>query len=167
MKDKKVALLVGSKSDMETVEKALDILRKFNVDFSVTITSAHRALKNTIKIVEKCKNDGTGVFVVCAGASAHLAGVVAAISTLPVIGVPVGSSVFKGIDSLFSIVQMPKGIPVATVGVNAAANAAILAVEILALNNSRLEAALRKQKHSLAAKVIADNKEYHRARKNT
>lgn len=159
---KKVAIIMGSKSDLPIVEKGVKVLKQYGIPYVLTITSAHRALKNTVKVVEKYQEAGIEIFIVCAGASAHLAGVVSALVTQPVIGVPIGSSIFKGIDSLFSIVQMPKGIPVATVGVNAVENAALLAVQILSLKEGRLKTMLKQHKKNLAKKIFADNRSIRR-----
>ena len=154
----KVAILVGSKSDLPVVQKGMDILKEFGVSYDLTITSAHRALKNTVKVVENYQDKGAEVFIVCAGASAHLAGVTAALTATPVIAVPVGSSIFEGLDSLLSIIQMPKGIPVATVGVNSCDNAAILAMQVLALKDKNLHNKLKAYKQKLVDRVIDDNK---------
>lgn len=154
----KVALLMGSKSDIPVVNRAVDVLKKFGVEYSLNITSAHRSHKRTVKLVQDLENTGAELFIACAGGAAHLPGVVAALTNLPVIGVPIDGSVFKGLDSLLSIVQMPKGIPVSTVGVNSAENAALLAVQILSLKDTGLKSKLRKFRNSMVSKIIKDDR---------
>jgi 5-(carboxyamino)imidazole ribonucleotide mutase len=154
----RIAILVGSKSDLPIIEKGINILKKLDVPTDITITSAHRSLKHTIKIVERYEKTGIEVFIVCAGLSAHLPGVVAGLTNLPVIGVPIGSSVVKGLDSLLSIVQMPTGIPVATVGINSVSNACLLAIEILALKDKELKSKIKNYRKGLVKDILNDNK---------
>jgi len=154
----KVAILIGSKSDMPVIKGAVDILKDFGITYTLNITSAHRSHGRTVKLVESLKNTGTEIFIVCAGGAAHLPGVVAALTNLPVIGVPVNGSVFKGLDSLLSIVQMPKGMPVATVGVDSGGNAALLAVQILSLKDKALKSKYKKFRSSMVSKIIRDDK---------
>lgn len=149
-----VGILMGSDSDWPVMEKAAEVLRSFGVSFAVEVTSAHRTPGRTLDIVRDWVGSGTRVFVVGAGGAAHLAGVVAAHVTVPVIAVPVSSSL-AGIDALLSSVQMPPGVPVATVAVDGAHNAALLAVQILAVADPRLAEALVAARAALHDKVVA------------
>ena len=135
---KKVALIMGSDSDLPVVEKGIDILKKFNVPFEVHVYSAHRTPVETKEFTEKARENGFGVIIAAAGKAAHLAGAIAANTTLPVIGIPVKSSTLDGLDALLSTVQMPAGIPVATVAIDGAANAALLSIEILSVYDDEL-----------------------------
>ena len=128
----KVAIVMGSKSDYPVVEKAEAMLREFGVDYETRIISAHRTPKQAEEFAANAEANGFGTIIAAAGKAAHLAGVLAATTPLPVIGLPMKSSTMDGLDSLLSVVQMPKGVPVATVAINGAENAAILAVQILA-----------------------------------
>lgn len=151
---KKVAVVMGSDSDLPVVDGALKQLRDFGVEYEVRIISAHRTPAVAEKFASQARENGFGVIIAAAGKAAHLAGVLAAYTTLPVIGLPIKSSTMDGLDSLLSIVQMPKGIPVATVAINGSDNAAILAVQILALVDSDLEDKLNKFKADMAQQVI-------------
>ncbi len=153
----KVAIFLGSESDFGTIEEALAVLREFGVPFGLEVTSAHRSPERTLRLVKSSEAAGTEVFIAVAGKAAHLAGVVAAHTLKPVIGVPVESDALAGMDALFSTVQMPKGIPVATMalGKHGGANAAILAIEILALRDEGLRAKLAAHRAGMAAKVEA------------
>jgi len=144
--DMEVLIVIGSKNDLTDIDGAINILNKFNVTFEVHISSAHRTLKRTIELVESSEKHGTKVIIAAAGMSAHLPGVIAALTVMPVIGVPLDSSALHGIDSLLSIVQMPSGIPVATtaIGKTGATNAALLSISILAVNNVGLTEKLKK-----------------------
>ena len=133
-----VALLIGSKSDVEAVRPALQILERFGVSCQPTVCSAHRAPERLRQVVKEAEAGGVQVFITGAGLAAALPGAVAALTTRPVIGVPLASGALNGVDSLYSIVQMPPGVPVATVGINGAANAAYLTVQILALADTAL-----------------------------
>ena len=135
---KKVGLVMGSDSDLPIVEKAVSILKNFDVPFEVHVYSAHRTPVEAREFTVNAKKNGFGVIIAFAGMAAHLAGAVAANTTLPVIGVPCKSSNLDGMDALLSTVQMPTGIPVATVAINGGANAALLAVQILALGDEIL-----------------------------
>lgn len=135
---KKVGLVMGSDSDLPIVEKAVSILKNFDVPFEVHVYSAHRTPVEAREFTVNAKKNGFGVIIAFAGMAAHLAGAVAANTTLPVIGVPCKSSNLDGMDALLSTVQMPTGIPVATVAINGGANAALLAVQILALGDEVL-----------------------------
>ncbi len=138
----------------------VQILKKFNASFEIHISSAHRSLKRTIGLIESAEKNGAKVIIAAAGMSAHLPGVVAALTVIPVIGVPLNSSALNGLDSLLSIVQMPSGIPVATtaIGKSGATNAALLAVSILAVNNAGLTEKLKKYRKEMEESVtLADN----------
>lgn len=135
----KVTIFFGSKSDTETMKKAAAVLKEFGVDYSTYIISAHRAGELLAKTVAQAERDGSEVIIAGAGLAAHLPGVIASLTVLPVIGVPLDGGHLGGLDALLSIVQMPKQIPVATVGVDNAANAAYLACEILAIKYPELK----------------------------
>jgi 5-(carboxyamino)imidazole ribonucleotide mutase len=149
----KVLIILGSRSDLEAVKGCGDILDKFQVPFKIEISSAHRQPEKTRKLVKESEENGVEVIIAAAGMAAHLPGVVASMTTLPVIGVPLPGSALSGLDSLYSIVQMPAGIPVAcmAIGSHGARNAAILAVEILALKDDSLKAKLKSYRDELAA----------------
>ena len=151
----KVAIIMGSDSDWGVMKAAVDTLKSFGVDVEVTVASAHRTPQ---KVHDFVKNSSAQVFIAAAGMAAHLAGVVASLTTKPVIGVPINSEPFKGLDSLLSTVQMPGGIPVATVAVNGAKNAALLAVEILALQDETLAKKLISYREQMAAEIELKDK---------
>ena len=134
----KVAVIMGSKSDLEIMQDACIILEDFGIDYICEVVSAHRTPEKMFDFAKNAKKNGISVIIAGAGGAAHLPGMVAALTTLPVIGVPVKSKALKGMDSLLSIVQMPAGIPVATVAINGAKNAGLLAVSILALQSEQL-----------------------------
>ncbi len=151
----KVSILMGSKSDLEIMNKAVEILKKFNIDYDINVLSAHRTPHETIKFVEESNSD---VFIAGAGGAAHLPGIVAGISSKPVIGVPIKASIsIAGIDSLLSIVQMPPGVPVATVGVDGAKNAGILAAQILGVGNENIKNQLISFKKEQREMVLESN----------
>lgn len=156
-----ILIIVGSKNDLTEMEGATQILQKFKVAFEIHISSAHRTLKRTIGLVESSEKNGAKVIIAAAGMSAHLPGVIAALTVIPVIGVPLNSSALNGIDSLLSIVQMPSGIPVATtaIGKSGAANAALLAISILAINDITLTEKLKKYRKEMEESVIKDDNE--------
>lgn len=154
----KVAVVMGSKSDYEVSEKALKMLEKFGVEYEVRVISAHRALGTLKEFVDSFDDIGVKVVIALAGKAAHLPGVIAGMTTLPVIGVPIKGSAFLGLDSLMSIVQMPKGVPVATVAVDGADNAAILACQILAICNDELAKKLADYKKELEEDVLAQDR---------
>lgn len=156
---KKVALIMGSDSDLPVVEKGIDILKKFNVPFEVHVYSAHRTPVETKEFTEKARENGFGVIIAAAGKAAHLAGAIAANTTLPVIGIPVKSSTLDGLDALLSTVQMPAGIPVATVAIDGAANAALLAIEILSVYDDELFNKLSAYRSEATEKVLLKNSE--------
>jgi 5-(carboxyamino)imidazole ribonucleotide mutase len=139
---KKVAILMGSANDADKLQPARDVLVQFGVEHEVWAMSAHRNPQAVQEFVQGARGNGFGVIIAAAGLAAHLAGACAAHTTLPVIGVPVSGGALNGLDALYSTVQMPPGMPVATVAINGAANAALLAVEILAVADDSLEAEL-------------------------
>lgn len=149
---KKVAIVLGSKSDMEYVEDAKKILEELGIIYEVQVLSAHRTLDKVIEFSQKAEENGFGVIIACAGMSAHLPGVIAAKTHLPVIGVPLPTSEIRGIDALLAIVQMPSGVPVATMAIGRAGvkNAAILSAQILALEDSTIKIKLKKYKESFS-----------------
>jgi 5-(carboxyamino)imidazole ribonucleotide mutase len=141
-----VGILMGSDSDLSVMEKAINVLKEMNVDFEVNILSAHRMPEETAQYAKTARARGLSVIICGAGMAAHLAGVVASHTTLPVIGVPIKSGALKGVDALYSTVQMPPGIPVATVAIDGAANAAFLACEILAVGDEEMAARLEQKR---------------------
>lgn len=149
----KVAIVMGSNSDLPVVQGAIDKLKEFGVDFEARVISAHRTPYQAEKFAKSAKDNGVKIIIAAAGKAAHLGGVIAAYTTLPVIALPIKSSFMDGLDSLLSMVQMPSGIPVATVGVNASDNAGILAVQMLALSDDRLAAKLEQFKADMAEAV--------------
>ncbi len=155
-----VSIVMGSKSDYEVVSEAGKILEKFGVKYELIISSAHRSPKRTAEYVAKAEQKGAKVFIAAAGMAAHLAGAIAAHTTKPVLGVPMSGTNLASMDSLFSTVQMPRGIPVATlaIGKAGAVNAAYLAVQILALNDENLALALQKDRQAQENQLIADSK---------
>ncbi len=151
---KKVGILMGSDSDLPILEKAFGVLRELDIPFEAHIYSAHRTPAEAAAFAKDARRNGFGVLIAAAGMAAHLAGAVAAQSTLPVIGIPCKSSVLDGMDALLSTVQMPSGIPVATVAIGGGANAALLAAEILAVSDEALAEKLDARRKSDAAKVL-------------
>lgn len=151
----KIAIIMGSKSDLGTVKQTVDVLKDFKVSFDIKVLSAHRTPKELVKHIESLEKKGVKVVIGAAGGSAALAGVIAAHTTLPVIGIPIETKSLKGLDSLLSTVQMPPGIPVACMSIGdwGARNAAIYAVEILALNDKRLKFKLINYKKQMARKI--------------
>ena len=152
---KKVAIIMGSDSDLGVMTAAIDRLKSFEIGYEVRIMSAHRTPAAAEAFSKNAATNGFGVIIAAAGKAAHLAGVLAANTTLPVIGVPIKSSTLDGLDSLLSTVQMPKGIPVATVAIDGADNAAILAAQMLALSDEELAGKLVQFKADMAAEVEA------------
>jgi 5-(carboxyamino)imidazole ribonucleotide mutase len=151
---KKVGIVMGSDSDLPIIEKATDMLKALEIPYEVHVYSAHRTPAEAKEFASTAREKGFGVMIAAAGMAAHLAGAVAANTTLPVIGIPCRGPVFDGMDALLSTVQMPTGIPVASVAVNGGANAALLAAEILAVEDSALAAKLDAKRASDAAKVL-------------
>lgn len=155
---KKIAIIMGSDSDLPVVKKAIDVLNEFAIPHEVHVYSAHRTPIEAAQFSKTARQNGFGAIIAAAGMAAHLAGAIAANTTLPVIGIPVSSANLGGIDALLSTVQMPTGIPVATVAVNGAANAAILCAQILALEDAALAEALDAKRQKDAQKVLEKNK---------
>ena len=149
-----VGIIMGSDSDLPVMQETAETLKEFRVPFEITIVSAHRTPERMFDYAKSAYERGLKVIIAGAGGSAHLPGMTAAITTLPVIGVPIQSKALSGVDSLYSIVQMPSGVPVATVAINGAKNAAILAVEILATSDKKLFKNLVKYKKTLKESVI-------------
>lgn len=149
----KVAIVMGSKSDYEVVSKAEAILKEFGVDYEVRIISAHRTPNQAYEFAENAEKKGIEVMICAAGKAAHLAGVMAGSSTIPVIGIPMKTSDMGGMDSLLSTVQMPKGVPVATVAISGAENAALLAIQILGVKYPELREAFKQYKKKMEEDV--------------
>lgn len=154
-KDTKVSILMGSDSDLEVMAEAAKVLEEFGVTYNITVASAHRSPELVHKHVSSAKGHGVKVFIAGAGGAAHLAGVIGSLTTLPVIGIPVKAKTLDGLDSLLSTVQMPPGIPIATVGINAGKNAGLLAVQILATSDKDLESKLTAYKAKMASEIEA------------
>ncbi len=154
---KKVGIIMGSDSDLPVVEKAINTLKEFEVPFEVHVFSAHRTPAEAKNFSENARKNGFGVIIAAAGMAAHLAGAIAANTTLPVIGIPIKSQNLGGMEALLSTVQMPSGIPVATVAIDGAVNAALLAVEILSLSDEGLEIKLANKRADDTAKVLEKN----------
>ena len=154
----KVGILMGSKSDFDVVKPAVNVLKKFGVEVEVRVISAHRTPDEAHEFASTAKENGIEVLICAAGKAAHLGGVIAAMTTLPVIGLPVKTDMMGGLDSLLSIVQMPAGIPVATVGVNGGENAGLLALQILGIKYPEIEAQLVAYKVAMREKINADDK---------
>ena len=151
---KKVGIIMGSDSDLPIIKKATDMLKSLEIPFEVHIYSAHRTPVEARNFALNARENGFGVLIAAAGMAAHLAGAIAANTTLPVIGIPCESSVLDGMDALLSTVQMPTGIPVATVAINGGANAALLAAQIIAVEDKELAAKLDAKRASDAAAVL-------------
>lgn len=159
MADKKIAIIMGSDSDMPVMSEASRILEEFGIDHTVRILSAHRSPDDAMAFAKEARNKGFRVIIAGAGGAAHLAGVIASHTTLPVIGVPMETKELKGIDSLFSTVQMPSGVPVATVtiGRTGAKNAAYLALQILGVTDKKIEKALDGFKKRMVSEIRKKN----------
>ena len=155
---KKVAIIMGSDSDLPVVTPAAETLKEFGVEICVRVLSAHRTPEQLREFASSARENGFGVMIAAAGKAAHLAGAVAANTTLPVIGIPVKASTLDGLDALLSTVQMPAGIPVATVAIDGAKNAALLALQILAVEDTALAEKLDAQRASAAAAVLEKDK---------
>ena len=155
---RKVAIVMGSDSDLGTMQKAIDKLRSLHIAFEVRILSAHRTPEACARFSKGAEENGFGVIIAAAGKAAHLAGAIAANTALPVIGVPVKSSTLDGLDALLSTVQMPSGMPVATVAIDGAENAAILAAQILALTDAELSERLKAMRREMTEKVEAKDR---------
>ncbi len=155
---KKVGIIMGSDSDLPIVEKAINTLKDYGVPYEVHVYSAHRTPVQAKEFSENAINNGFGAIIAAAGKAAHLAGAIAANTTLPVIGIPVKSSNLDGVDALLSTVQMPSGIPVATVAIDGAVNAALLSIQILAVSDAELAKKLADARADASAKVLEKNK---------
>lgn len=156
---KKVAVIMGSKSDLGVVSGAVNTLKSLGIEYEVRVMSAHRTPTQAGEFAAKAKDNGFGVIIAAAGKAAHLAGVLAAHTTLPVIGIPVKASVLDGMDALLATVQMPKGVPVATVAIDGADNAALLAAQMMAIYDDELSAKLADMKAKMTADVLAADEE--------
>lgn len=155
----KVAIVMGSESDFPVVERGLKILREFGVETEVRIISAHRTPDKAVEFGKSAEEEGIEVIIAAAGKAAHLGGVLAAVSIVPVIGLPIKSSTLDGLDSLLSIVQMPKGIPVATVAIDGAENAALLAIQMLSIKYEGLKEMLKEYRNKMAQEVEKKDRE--------
>ena len=155
---KKVGIIMGSDSDLPVVEKAISTLAEYGVPYEVHVFSAHRTPEQSKDFAQNAKANGFGAIIAAAGKAAHLAGAIAANTTLPVIGIPVKASTLDGLDALLSTVQMPAGIPVATVAIDGAVNAALLSIQILAVSDDELAQKLADARAAATAKVLAANK---------
>ncbi len=156
---KKVAIVMGSSSDAGTVKKAADVLKRFGVPYEMRVLSAHRCPAQVSELASSAEQNGFGVIIAAAGMAAHLAGAIAGQTPLPVIGIPLSSSNLDGMDALLATVQMPSGVPVATVAINGAANAGYLAVQILAVSDSALMEKYKQFRAEQTEKVLAADKE--------
>lgn len=146
---KKVRIILGSKSDLQICEPIQKTLNEFGVDSELQISSAHRNPEKTAKLAQKAEKEGFGIIIACAGMAAHLPGVIASHSSLPIIGVPIAAGPLSGKDALYSIAQMPPGVPVACMAINGVKNAALLAIQILALSDNELAKRYKDYKESL------------------
>lgn len=155
----KVAIIMGSSTDLPVMSAAAEVLKEFKVPHEVKIVSAHRTPEAMVEFAKTARDEGFGVIIAGAGGAAHLPGMVASLTTLPVIGVPVTVGKFKGLDALLSIAQMPKGVPVATVAVDNAANAGLLALRMLGIADGRVAKGLEKYRKAQIVKVKGMNKE--------
>jgi 5-(carboxyamino)imidazole ribonucleotide mutase len=162
---KQVGIIMGSDSDLEVMQEAAKILDTFKVHYEMTVVSAHRTPERMMEYAKTAHERGLKVIIAGAGGAAHLPGMVASITTLPVIGVPVKLKALDGMDSLLSIVQMPAGVPVATVAINNAKNAGLLAVQILAISHPHLNEALQQYKNDLRDEVMEKAKRVEGGRK--
>ena len=154
---KKIGIIMGSKSDLPVVEKTINQLKEFGIPVVVRILSAHRTPDEVAEFARNARQTNIGVIIAAAGKAAALPGCIAGITTLPVIGLPIRSSFLDGLDSILSMIQMPPGVPVATVGTDAGLNAAILAAQILSVYDSEIEEKLNEYKQKMKSKVIADD----------
>lgn len=155
---KKIGIIMGSDSDLPVVEKAIDTLKSFGIPYEVHVFSAHRTPAEARNFATSARKNGFAAIIAAAGKAAHLAGAMAAGTTLPVIGIPVKSSNLDGVDALLSTVQMPSGIPVATVAIDGAVNAALLCAQILSVNDEDLVKKLDESRNSAAQKVLEKNR---------
>ena len=157
MSNPKVAIVMGSDSDFDKLKGCIKVLKRFNIEVDANVISAHRTPEQAEQFAKSAEENGIEVIIAAAGKAAHLGGVLAAFTTLPVIGVPIKSSTMDGMDSLLSMVQMPKGIPVATVAIDGGDNAGILAAQMLSLKYDSLKAQLKQFKKEMAEEVLRKN----------
>lgn len=157
MSNPKVAIVMGSDSDFDKLKGCIKVLKRFNIEVDVNVISAHRTPEQAEQFAKSAEENGIEVIIAAAGKAAHLGGVLAAFTTLPVIGVPIKSSTMDGMDSLLSMVQMPKGIPVATMAIDGGDNAGILAAQMLSLKYDGLKAQLKQFKKEMAEEVLRKN----------
>lgn len=155
----KVAIVMGSKSDYPVIERAESILREFGVDYETRIISAHRTPRIAEEFASKAEENGIEVIIAAAGKAAHLGGVLAAYTAMPIIGLPIKSSTLDGMDSLLSMVQMPKGVPVATVAIDGSENAALLAVQILSVKYPEMREKMKNYKRKMEEDIIKQDQE--------
>lgn len=158
-RDAKVAVVMGSDSDLPVLKSCIRLLKEFGISVDVMVCSAHRTPDRASEFAKNAEDNGIDVIIAAAGKAAHLPGVLAAYTPLPVIGIPIKSSTMDGLDSLLSIVQMPSGIPVATVAIDGAENAALLAVQILSVGHEGLRDKMKEYKKKLAKKVEEKNRD--------
>ncbi len=156
---KRIGIVMGSDSDLPVVEKAIDVLKEYGADFTVNVFSAHRTPEQAREFSLTAREKGYGAIICAAGKAAHLAGAIAANTTLPVIGIPIKSSTLDGLDALLSTVQMPSGIPVATVAIDGAANSALLALQIIAVEDKALAEKLDTARKTAKEKILRKNEE--------
>ena len=156
---KKIGIVMGSDSDLPVVEKAIEVLKEYGADFTVNVFSAHRTPEQAREFSLTAREKGYGAIICAAGKAAHLAGAIAANTTLPVIGIPIKSSTLDGLDALLSTVQMPSGIPVATVAIDGAANSALLALQIIAVEDKALAEKLDNARKTAKEKILRKNEE--------
>ncbi|MDR3185308.1 MAG: 5-(carboxyamino)imidazole ribonucleotide mutase [Christensenellaceae bacterium] len=154
---KKIGILIGSKSDLAVMEDCFSILKQFNVSYETHVLSAHRTPDAVAEFAKNAHQNGFSIVIAAAGKAAHLAGVIAGHTAMPVIGLPIKSSTLDGLDSLLSVVQMPSGVPVATVAINGALNAGLLAIQILAVSDINLYSSLVAYKKALCDKLLAED----------
>lgn len=155
---KKIGIIMGSDSDLPKVEKAIAVLEEYEVPFEVHVFSAHRTPDEAAQFASRARENGFGAIIAAAGMAAHLAGAIAARTTLPVVGIPIKCNTLDGVDALYSTVQMPTGLPVATVAIDGAANAALLCVQILAVTDAALAAKLDAAREAGREKVLEKNR---------
>lgn len=155
----KVSIVMGSISDQEIGKKVIEVLKNFEVDYEIRVISAHRTPYIATEFAEKAEENGTEVIIAIAGKAAHLAGILAGITCIPVIGIPVKSSTMDGLDSLLSVVQMPKGVPVATVAINGGENGGLLAVQIMSLKYPELRTKFKTYKKEMMKEVMNMDKD--------
>ncbi len=154
---KKIAIIMGSDSDLPVVKKAADMLAQFDVPYEVHVFSAHRTPAEAAQFSRDARKNGFGAIIAAAGMAAHLAGAIAAGTTLPVVGIPIASGALNGVDALYATVQMPTGIPVATVAINGAANAALLCIQMLAIEDAALAKKLDDKRRADSEAVLEKN----------